>query len=142
MIKNLHANIKHVLLSLLWRPKIPMHMRLGDEDRICVQAADYLRLLCLEESKKLVWFHPANEGKRHRLIALLLKAMGLIPGTPDIVILWGNGCGLIELKSKKGRQNDNQKYFQAWAEYCGVPYAVCRSVDEVRSNLRKWGALS
>jgi hypothetical protein len=61
--------------------------------------------------------------------------MGVRSGFPDLILCVARGKyhGLfIELKTAKGRQTDNQKYFQKALEAQGYRYVVVRSIDEFR----------
>jgi hypothetical protein len=61
--------------------------------------------------------------------------MGVRAGFPDLglYIARGKYHGLfIELKTAKGRQTDNQKYFQKALKAQGYRYEVARSLDEFR----------
>ncbi|MBY0430772.1 MAG: VRR-NUC domain-containing protein [Rhodospirillales bacterium] len=99
---------------------------------------NYLHLL--ENRRHLVFFHPENGGYRTPAEAGIGRAMGRRAGVADlIVILPGGRVGALELKSDKGRQSLAQKEWQGAVEAFGVPYAVCRSLDEVRAALCGWG---
>jgi hypothetical protein len=61
--------------------------------------------------------------------------MGVRSGFPDLILCVARGGyhGLfIELKTAKGRQTDNQKYFQKALEAQCYRYEVVRSLDEFR----------
>jgi len=48
-------------------------------------------------------------------------------GYPDIILVAGG----IELKTKKGRQSKVQKEIERFFKRKGIPYKVCRSLEEV-----------
>lgn len=144
--------IEVVFLSrLLARPILKM--RLDPESMLSTQVADRLRFLTV--AKRFpegvpvftgIWFKIANERKCSRILGMILKAMGVLPGVPDFAFMGRWGCGLIELKVDDGRKREGQlsefqKYFKFWCEREGVKYAICRSVLEVESTLQSWGAL-
>jgi hypothetical protein len=131
-----------ILTRLLWREKLPAHVTLHPEERLSIEVANMLRKESIEGNLKAVWTHVANESKRHRITALVLKAMGLISGALDFFFIGSHNSGLIELKSSTGRLSENQKLYIAWALSLGVPHAVCRTVDEVRDTLIAWGLLT
>ena len=59
--------------------------------------------------------------------------MGVRAGFPDLILcIARNGYhGLfIELKTAKGRQSENQKYYQYVLEEQGYRYGVVRSIEE------------
>lgn len=132
-----------ILLRLMWREALPLHVRIHPEERICIDIANMLRKDTLEGRLKAVWTHIPNEGKRHRLVALVLKAMGLLRGSPDYCFV---GCvglsgGVIEVKSSTGKMSPYQQDYAHWALMLGVRHAVCRSAAEVRATLITWGLL-
>ena len=60
---------------------------------------------------KVLCYHSPNGGKRNGREAAKFKAMGVVPGIPDIIVDHPNGGyhGLrIELKAKGGRLQDSQ----------------------------------
>ncbi|MGD2215190.1 MAG: VRR-NUC domain-containing protein [Gemmatimonadales bacterium] len=71
------------------------------------------------DAHQLVWLHPANEGIRSPATARRLKAEGLKPGAPDVVILSPARDGrptCLELKAPgftgpRGRPTDTQLAF-------------------------------
>lgn len=69
-----------------------------------------------------------------------LKAMGVQPGWPDILVLHeGNRLGAvgIELKSEKGVQSDEQKAVMEMFHRLGAGYAIARTVEHVEVILRQ-----
>jgi hypothetical protein len=132
----------NILLRLMYRPMLPTNLYIHEEDRICIGIANELRKLTLDGSLKAVWFHVSNESRRTIIQTLMLKAIGLIPGTTDYCFFGATGAGLIEIKAKKGRMSDYQTDFMHWALSLGVRHAICRSVEEVRHTLIAWGLLS
>ena len=129
------------LLNLLLRGKMPWGTRVKPEEQLCIQIADYLRAESITGCLRGVWGHVANEGKRHIKVACVMKAMGLIPGTPDYFFIWNGGGGVIEIKVGKGRLSPNQVDYTAWCNHENVHHAVCRSLQEVIATLVEWGAL-
>lgn len=51
----------------------------------------------------------------------------------------GTVVGYLEVKTQKGRQSDRQVHFQEMCEKRGIPYAVVRSVDDVKAYMEKEG---
>lgn len=118
-----------------------MRWRVDPEQRMSIELADELRKLTMSGKYKGVFSHLANEGKRHQIVAQILKAMGMIPGASDFMFMWDTGRGCIELKVHPNKQNDNQRHFQAWCEGNNIPYAVCYSVEQALEVLRQWQAI-
>lgn len=106
------------------------------EQGLHVAVAHYLDLALPDDA---VAFHVPNGGTRNVIEAMTLKRMGVKAGVPDFIILhkgWGFG---IELKAGKGGLSEPQIAMHAKFGRCGVPVAVCKSVDEVQAMLDKWG---
>ena len=85
--------------------------------------------------------HSPNGGKRNAIEAAKFKAMGVRAGFPDLILCVARGGyhGLfIELKTAKGRQTENQKYFQKALEAQGYKYEVVRSLDEFRQIITNY----
>lgn len=89
-----------------------------------------------------IWFHVPNGGGRSKAEAGILKSMGVRAGAPDLVFVLPDGkAAFIELKAGRGAQSIAQKVFQADCERLGVPYAVCKSLEEVQGTLQAWGLI-
>ena len=95
---------------------------------------------------------PADRIMAARIIGKM-KAQGmLVPGMPDLCVLWAGGGGAIELKRPKsrdlfrtrpaGRPNDAQIELAERATELGINHAYCSSWQEVRDRLVEWGAAS
>lgn len=123
----------------------PFRGRSGPEDQIAMAVANMLRAEALSGNLIGTFTHIPNEigggNSSSRVRYALAKAMGLISGAPDYVFAWPGGSGWIELKTKTGTLNPNQRDFRQWCADTGVLFATCRSVNEVIATLREWGAL-
>lgn len=82
--------------------------------------------------------HSPNGGKRDAFTGAQMKALGVKPGFPDLVLpvlqpapAKGNGLA-IEMKSATGRQSPEQKEWQAHLESQGWQYSLARSAQEAR----------
>lgn len=80
--------------------------------------------------------HSPNEAGTRKVVEMMqLKAMGMRSGFPDLICLWPDGRTIwMELKTKKGKQNESQKLTQRMVadwKAKGHEYVVIRSVDEV-----------
>lgn len=144
------------LLRLMWRPRLSSGVRLGPEDRLAIEVADQLRAWTFDGRLRCIWWHTANEAgagsdkKRREIQMAKARALGMIPGTPDLVFIGDppqppaalrHTVLLIELKSAKGRRSDNQGDFAAWANHHNITYLICRSLAEVEEALTKHGLL-
>jgi len=69
-----------------------------------------------------------------------LKADGLMPGFPDLLVYGPEGkIGHVEVKQENGKQQLTQKICQRWLEKLGHRYVVLRSSAEVVETLADWG---
>lgn len=83
---------------------------------------------------------PASNPKKRTLAAKLNKVQrqGINRGGWDITIYHPNvGVAKVEIKTKRGRLSDEQKHWGKVYDECGIPNAVCRSVDELKAFLKK-----
>lgn len=78
-------------------------------------------------------FHVPNEGKRTRIEAASLRALGVVAGAPDFVLLlpYFQVC-LIELKAEGGELSEAQLDFKANAEAMWHDYNVCWSLNDFK----------
>jgi hypothetical protein len=86
--------------------------------------------------------HIANNPRSARDGARL-KALGLVAGAPDLLVVLphGRGC-FIEVKSQKGRVQEAQKAFELTCRALDWPWLVARSIDDVRSEFKVLGILT
>lgn len=89
---------------------------------------EHLRLVM----KKGIVYHIKNDGeteaKRKRNAAI-----GVLSGVADLHVVWAGGHGYIEVKlpKKTSVQKPSQIEFEKTCKALKVPYAVCRSLDDV-----------
>jgi hypothetical protein len=86
-------------------------------------------------------FHYPSGGLRSKREAALLKWIGVIPGVPDLILVYPQspfGIHFAEVKTPAGRLSPDQKAFLAWADKHGVPCAVWRSIDDAHESLAAW----
>lgn len=87
----------------------------------------------------VIYFHPANGEWRSIITAKRLKGMGVLPGCSDVVVLYLGRALCLEIKLPDGRQSESQRVFEAKCGYQGVPYIICRSLDDAIEACRKFG---
>lgn len=80
---------------------------------------------------------PAGGGGKVR--GAQLKACGLKPGWPDILIVYRDRLICIELKSNKGRLSPVQKEMHAQLSLAGALVYTATSVEHVEGFLRGAG---
>lgn len=85
--------------------------------------------------------------RRAHMVGARLKAMGMLPGITDLILLWPGdaeyfgGVGFLEVK-KEGQLSAEQK---AWRDLCQgwrLPWGVARSWEQAFETARTWGAVA
>lgn len=118
-----------------------MMKRDNPEHRLHLQVAAFLRV-ALQLPTFWTTF-PAGGGGRTR--GALLKAAGLKPGVPDILVIHprptDGGCIVlgIELKAEHGRRSIDQTATHAVLREAGVHTVVCHTVEQVAAALDACG---
>jgi len=85
--------------------------------------------------------HVPNGGYRTPAEARAFKAMGVLPGWPDLQCSWAVGrIGFLELKADKGALTPAQDAMHATLREMGFEVAVARSVVEAVQALIDFGA--
>ncbi len=80
-----------------------------------------------------------NGAKRTAKEAWMMKATGMLPGMPDLGITIENGLTYyIEVKTRRGTLNPNQKDRKRDMERLNVPYAIARSLKDAEAALIEW----
>lgn len=102
-----------------------------------------------------IWI-PARDEREKQLVSRIINRMKsdgmLIPGLPDLAVLWHRGGGLLELKrpaskdlfglrSPAGRLSDAQKEIRERCLLTGINYGVASHWAEVEAHLIAWGAI-
>lgn len=83
-------------------------------------------------------FHPANNSMTAWRGAQM-RALGVLKGVPDLVLLWNGKVGFIEFKSPTGRLTPEQSAFFGEVERQGHKTAVVRSMEEIEALVQQWG---
>lgn len=90
---------------------------------------------------RLTLFAIPNGGNRNLITAMTMKREGVLAGVADLFLAFPSQGfhGLwIEMKIGKGRQSQEQKYFQTDMEKQGYKYVVCRSFEEFKNEIEKY----
>lgn len=100
------------------------------------------------QSSCVTWFrmtHPEciifacpNGGSRNRLEAVNMKRSGVLAGVSDLIIVAARAVLFVEMKTKTGRQSENQKTFQSNIERLGFEYKICRSLSSFQLTIENW----
>lgn len=86
-------------------------------------------------------FHPANGGYRTKAEGGILKSMGVVAGTPDVIVINRGAVHALELKHLRGRVTEAQKAAMDALELAGARVAVAYTLDEALATLEAWGVL-
>ncbi len=62
-----------------------------------------------------------------------LQGLGCYPGLSDLVAVKHGKVVFIELKTKRGKQSNDQKAFQHNLELAGGTYIVARGIEDVEN---------
>ena len=89
----------------------------------------------------IIYFHPANEGRRSIVTGANLKALGMLPGVADLVIIKDGRAFFLEIKAKGGRLSEAQAQFGALALEAGSQWACVDCIDAAINTLRNWGVI-
>lgn len=79
-----------------------------------------------------------NGGSRNTLEAQRLKREGALAGASDLLVIARGSVLFVEMKSKKGRQQESQKIFQQKVERLNHKYVICHSKKEFALEVEKW----
>ena len=79
-------------------------------------------------------FSVPNEG-RSKIETLQKKAIGMMSGVSDLIILRPGEVIFVEVKTPIGSQSPSQKIFQSIVEALGFRYLLVRSLEDFKSQL-------
>lgn len=97
------------------------------------------------DHRRVVFFHPANGGKRTPAEAAIFLRMGVLPGMGDLVVLWADEAGrgraaVMECKRLKGGiASPDQERVAQRLEAAGVPVRFVRTLREALEFLDTCG---
>jgi len=109
-------------------------MRKNPEQQVHFQVAGFLKLVLRTD----VFFTTFPAGGGGKLRGAFLKRMGLVPGVPDVLIVYQGRAYWIELKSDSGQLSKTQKDTIAALNTAGSHVMICHSVEEVSYALSLW----
>ena len=92
-------------------------------------------------ASRMFAFHPANGGYRKPVEAAILKGLGVVAGTPDIIAIRGGRTYALELKAPDGKLSNSQEAAIADLERAGATVAVAIGLDMALATLENWGLL-
>jgi hypothetical protein len=104
------------------------------EIRLHAAAVRYLRTVCPD----CITLHIANGGKRSKETARLMKALGVLPGVFDLLMICPDGRHMwLEAKSPDGRLSLKQHWFKRELILRGVPYTVFRNLHDLETFIQQ-----
>jgi hypothetical protein len=80
-----------------------------------------------------------NGGKRTVTAGRLLRAEGMAPGAPDLLLIGRGAMGFLEIKAPGGRLSEAQVEFHDMLRRRGQLVETVRSVDEAIATIKAWG---
>jgi hypothetical protein len=90
---------------------------------------------------RLNLFAVPNGGRRDKVTGARLKAEGVRPGVPDLILLkqrHGYGALLIEMKTPKGVLSQLQRIWRDHITKDGYKHVVCRSVQDFINEVENY----
>jgi len=109
--------------------------RRRDEDRLQTSIVEFLRLALPDH----VTFAIPNAARRSVVEGAAMKRTGTVAGIPDLAIIAPLGqAHFLEVKTAKGKPSQAQREVHARFATLGIPFAVVRSINDVRTALAAW----
>lgn len=97
----------------------------NEELNIQSKIVNYLRM------EGVLCFHvPNGTNVSNVRTRSLLKRSGLMSGVSDLIIVLKNRVVFVEVKTKKGRQSENQEFFQNQVQTLGFEYYIWRDLQQ------------
>lgn len=100
-----------------------------EEEKLQIAIVEFLGWALPEPLR--FWHTPNQRGTRKAWEVQLLKALGVKPGIGDILIGGWRTLIWIEVKTPTGTLSDAQKDWRDWCHLVGIPWFLCRSIDDV-----------
>lgn len=79
-------------------------------------------------------FSVPNESKSKREI-LQKKAIGMMSGVSDLIVVTPQKVTFVEVKTKTGIQSDSQKQFEQIVVNMGYTYLLVRSLEDFKNYI-------
>jgi hypothetical protein len=89
----------------------------------------------------LWWCHVPNGGYRGAIEAAIFKSLGVVPGVPDLLLVYGGRIYALELKTDKGRLSPAQIRTQQLMREAGAIVGTANGIDEALAHLELWGLI-
>jgi hypothetical protein len=95
----------------------------------------------LRGAPRVMAFHCPNGGWRSRVEGAILKAMGTVPGIPDVCVIRDGRAYFLELKCEGGRITRAQRECHRELVRAGAIVGVAVGIDEALDWLESHGLL-
>lgn len=109
------------------------------ETEIQIELVQYFRIKynTINEPKALI-YHIPNGEKRDGFTAKILKRSGVLPGVPDLEILYNGLNYYVEVKTATGVQSKTQENFEDNLNKMNFKnrYFIVRNLEEFKDVLR------
>ena len=86
-------------------------------------------------------FHVPNGGWRSPVEAAIFRALGVVAGVPDILIIRNGRVFALELKTGHGRLTQTQAETQQRMRTAGATVGTAVELDAALERLEQWGLL-
>ena len=105
------------------------------EDNLQRAIVDYIRTV----APTCFVFAIPNGQMRSAAAGQMLKLTGMVAGVPDLCVIEPGGTArFIEVKTDSGQLRKEQRAILDRFMTMGVPYAVVRSINDVKTALEYW----
>jgi hypothetical protein len=98
-------------------------------------------------------YFPARDPHERSIIARVIHRMKtdgqILPGAPDLVLIWADGAACVEIKvpaldelfrkRPRGRPNAAQRFFADRLAAIGGRYVIVESWEQLWAHLVEWG---
>ena len=86
-------------------------------------------------------FHAANGGYRTAIEAAIFKGLGVVAGTPDVIVIKDGATYALELKADGGKLSNTQRTTIEAMERAGAVVGVAVGLDPALQWLEEHGLL-
>lgn len=128
------------------RPNLPpqfqapeLHAQAADLPEITLQSRCFLWAWNSYPENRRMLFHVQNKA-RNKIEGAKFKAMGVVSGVSDLILVARGRVVFIELKTGKGMQSKEQQEFEGRVKERGHSYVVIRTETEFHNLVATlWG---
>jgi hypothetical protein len=132
------GEVVKISTSTDWRGRKQPARRAQPEAQIQHAVFQHLRM---RGAPHVFAFHPANGGYRKPIEAAIMKGLGVVAGTPDVIAIKDGHVFALELKAAGGRPSPKQIETIAALEAAGAITAIAVGLDAAHARLEAWGLL-